>query len=359
MSSQRRIVLLMIASFLALLLAGAGADSKAAASEVPSETAPAAFAVRFETTKGAFVVEAYRAWAPHAVDRFYNLVRSGYLDGNLFFRVDPQAGVDFGIHDDPKTRKTWANSTIPCDPPRRRIRPGDVFLLNNGSGEGAATELRIQTGSDGSMPSRSGATPLGRVVEGAEVLSALDSSHMQDVRKWSKMIRTLASDGGADVRKNFPKIDSIVRATLLERIIELPTEEPSAAASTTPVPPGMALVRVFRTDPSLQNFTLRVDGAAQAVLTKGALYETTLPAGRHEFSTKVKFKMLATGIGDKWAAARDTLALELAPGAVYHVRAAPVGDGRTLQLHLVANDFGAEECKALAPAKRLEGAAEE
>jgi peptidyl-prolyl cis-trans isomerase A (cyclophilin A) len=40
--------------------------------------APATFRVRFATTKGEFLVDVYRDWAPHAVDRFWNLVRIGF-----------------------------------------------------------------------------------------------------------------------------------------------------------------------------------------------------------------------------------------------------------------------------------------
>lgn len=335
------------------------AEPKAAAPEIASDTAPAAFAVRFETTKGAFVIEAYRPWAPLAVDRFYNLVRSGYLDGNLFIRVTAENGADFGINGDPKTTKAWGKSPIPCDPPRRKIRAGDVFLLNNGLGEGAATEIRIQTGPDGSAASRSGAAALGRIVEGTEVLASLDSSHMKDTRKWSKMIRTLMSDGDASVREDFPKIDSILHATVLEKIIELPAAEPAAAVAATPLAPGTALVRVYRADASLRKFTLRIDGGARAVLAKGTVYETALPAGRHELTTKVKFKMFATGLGDKLFASRDTLVAELEQGGVYYVRSAPVGDGQTLQLYFVAADFAAEESKGFAPAKPLEGTEED
>jgi len=339
-------------------VAGADPGSRLVAPGVSSEKAPEAFAVRFETTKGAFVVEAYRPWAPQAADRFYNLVRTGYLDGNLFYRVLPENGVDFGISGDPDRTKTWRKSTIPCDPPRRKIRAGDVFLLNSGFGEGATTEIRIQTGADGSAASQTGAAALGRVVEGIEILASLNSSHMQDTRKWPKMVRTLVNDGEAAVRKDFPKIDSILRATLLERTVEMPPEEPAAAGAPA-VPAGMALVRVYRADPSKQKFTLRIDGSARAVLLGNTVYETTLSPGRHEFTTKVKFKMFATGIGDKLFAARDELADELKAGGVYHLRSVPTGDGRTLQLYFVANDFGAEECGNLAPAKQLEGTEEE
>src|SRR5512138_1520178 len=40
--------------------------------------APASFRVRFETTRGGFVVAVTRAWAPLGADRFYSLVRAGF-----------------------------------------------------------------------------------------------------------------------------------------------------------------------------------------------------------------------------------------------------------------------------------------
>src|SRR5215831_20443157 len=46
--------------------------------------APDRFRVRFETTKGPFVIEVTRAWAPHGADRFYNLVKLGYYDDVVF-----------------------------------------------------------------------------------------------------------------------------------------------------------------------------------------------------------------------------------------------------------------------------------
>ena len=51
------------------------------------ETAPAIFRVRIETTKGPFVLEVRREWAPIGADRFYNLVRSGFYDDSRFYRV--------------------------------------------------------------------------------------------------------------------------------------------------------------------------------------------------------------------------------------------------------------------------------
>src|ERR1044071_5188221 len=61
---------------------------------------PEVFRVQFETSQGNLVVEANRAWAPHGVDRFHELVRMGYFTQSRFFRVVPQFVVQFGVHRD-------------------------------------------------------------------------------------------------------------------------------------------------------------------------------------------------------------------------------------------------------------------
>src|ERR1700674_877498 len=51
--------------------------------------APDLFKAQFTTTKGDFVVEVHRDWAPNGADRFYNLVKNGFYDDASFFRVIP------------------------------------------------------------------------------------------------------------------------------------------------------------------------------------------------------------------------------------------------------------------------------
>src|SRR5262245_35575201 len=46
--------------------------------EAVNQKAPAAFKVKFETSKGNFTVEVHRDWAPLGADRFYNLVNGGF-----------------------------------------------------------------------------------------------------------------------------------------------------------------------------------------------------------------------------------------------------------------------------------------
>src|ERR1051326_8881002 len=74
-----------------------------AKAEKPKPTeAPENFRVKFTTSKGPFIVEVHKAWAPKGVQRFYELVNAGYFDGNRFFRIVPNFIVQFGMSGDPE-----------------------------------------------------------------------------------------------------------------------------------------------------------------------------------------------------------------------------------------------------------------
>ena len=81
------------------------------------EQAPPTYKARFDTSKGVFVIEVTRDWAPNGADRFYNLVKNGFYDDTRFFRVISGFMVQFGINGDPKLSPAWRAARIP---PRRR-----------------------------------------------------------------------------------------------------------------------------------------------------------------------------------------------------------------------------------------------
>src|SRR5689334_18551863 len=98
---------------------GAAPPAGAAALKDPSkatEQAPAVYKAKFTTTKGDFVIEVHRDWAPLGADRFYNLVRIGYFNDVAFFRVIKGFMVQFGIHGDPSVNAVWRNAHIQDDP---------------------------------------------------------------------------------------------------------------------------------------------------------------------------------------------------------------------------------------------------
>ena len=93
---------------------------------------PEVFRVKFQTSKGDFVVEARRAWAPHGVDRFHELVRMKYFDQGRFFRVVPGFIAQFGVHRDFNVHGKWREYFIVDDPPQQKNLRGTLAYAMSG-----------------------------------------------------------------------------------------------------------------------------------------------------------------------------------------------------------------------------------
>ena len=99
-----------------------------------SEQAPDKFYAKFETTKGDFILEVVRDWAPRGADRFYELLQDKYYDGSRFFRVRPGFIVQFGISKDPKQSELWRQLKLPDDPVKQKNLKGYVSYAMAGPG---------------------------------------------------------------------------------------------------------------------------------------------------------------------------------------------------------------------------------
>src|SRR5262245_3149295 len=97
-----------------------------------TEQAPAEFRANFDTSKGAFVVEVHRDWAPIVADRFYNLVKNGFYDDVRFFRVIEGFMAQFGIHGNPAIMAAWRGAQIKDDPVKESNKRGFVVFATGG-----------------------------------------------------------------------------------------------------------------------------------------------------------------------------------------------------------------------------------
>ena len=170
-----------------LTLAGCG-GSQPSSSEEKKETpaAPAAAAptptpaaaqtkapeadiykVRMTTSKGDIVIEVHRSWAPIGAQHFSDLVKSGYYDGNRFFRIVPNFVAQFGMAGDPAL--TAKNQTpIKDDPVTQTNRAGSVTFAATGAPNSRSTHVFINLKSN-QMLDGQGFAPFGMVTEGMEV----------------------------------------------------------------------------------------------------------------------------------------------------------------------------------------------
>jgi peptidyl-prolyl cis-trans isomerase A (cyclophilin A) len=170
--------------------------------------APDVFQVKFATTKGDFVVQVTRAWAPLGADRFYNLVQHGFYNDACFFRIVSNFVVQFGLSGDPAVNKVWQNANIKDDPVTQSNRPGYLVFATAGPNT-RTTQLFINLGNNAGLDGQ-GFAPFGVVTSGMDVVQKLYSGYGE--RPDQHLITT---QGKAYIEKNFPNIDSIKTATII------------------------------------------------------------------------------------------------------------------------------------------------
>jgi peptidyl-prolyl cis-trans isomerase A (cyclophilin A) len=167
--------------------------------------APSEYKVKFETSKGTFVVDVQRDWSPLGADRFYELVKAGFYDEARFFRVVPGFVVQWGINKDPKVSANWREKKISDDPVKETNGTGYITFATSGPNT-RTTQLFINLADNGRLDAR-GFAPFGKVVEGMEVVLSLYSGDGQKPEQ-----DLIESQGNAYLQREFPKLDYIKTA---------------------------------------------------------------------------------------------------------------------------------------------------
>jgi peptidyl-prolyl cis-trans isomerase A (cyclophilin A) len=196
-----------VASLLALTLS-ALACSDPPPRRAPLGPTPDSFRVAFATSRGTFVVEAIRPWAPKGVDRFYQLVGEGFFDENRFYRVLPGFIAQFGANDDRKRNEQWEAKPLADDPAREKNKRGTISFAT--LGPGTRTHQLFVNLKDNPNLDAQGFAPIGRVVEGMSVVDSLYDEY-GEIPKYH-MIATL---GNKYLARMFPKLDYIRTATIV------------------------------------------------------------------------------------------------------------------------------------------------
>lgn len=179
-----------------------------------SLTAPDSFDVRFETTKGDFVVRARREWAPHGVDRFYSLVEDGFFDDTRFYRVIDGFVVQFGLSGDPRENATSRPRTIPDDQVVTNNVKGTVTFAMAGP-DTRTTQLFINL-VDNRRLDTMGFAPIGEVVDGMDVVESLHSGYGEGAPRGRGPDQSrIHAEGNAYLDREYPELDAIRRASVL------------------------------------------------------------------------------------------------------------------------------------------------
>jgi peptidyl-prolyl cis-trans isomerase A (cyclophilin A) len=184
------------------------------APEKATATAPKLFKVKVTTTKGDFVLEVHRDWAPHGADRFYNLVKLGFFTDLAFFRAIKGFMVQFGINGDPAVSAKWAEANIPDDPVNGHNQRGEVTFAMAGPNT-RTTQIFINY-ADNSRLDGMGFAPFARVVKGMEVVDALNTEYGEGAPGGRGPAQDRAqSEGNAYFKASFPNLDYVKSATLV------------------------------------------------------------------------------------------------------------------------------------------------
>jgi peptidyl-prolyl cis-trans isomerase A (cyclophilin A) len=173
-----------------------------------AEQAPAMFEAAFDTSKGRFVVDVHREWAPIGADRFYNLVKNGFFDEVRFFRVIPGQLAQFGMHGDPAVQDAWRDAVVKDDPVRHGNIRGSVSFASRGPNT-RTTQLFINV-RDNSAYDRLGFAPFAEVVTGIEVVDSLYSGYEERPDQGR-----IDAEGNAYLVREFPGLDYIKKATVI------------------------------------------------------------------------------------------------------------------------------------------------
>lgn len=179
-----------------------------------TEQAPATYKAKFDTSKGSFVIQVTRAWAPNGADRFYNLVKNGYFDDGRFFRVISGFMAQFGLNGDPALNAKWRVARIQDDSVAQSNTRGMVTFAT--SGPNARTTQVFINFDDNSRLDGMGFAPFGKIISGMDVVDKLYSGYGEGAPNGRGPDQNrIQTEGNAYLTQSFPRLDHVTKATIV------------------------------------------------------------------------------------------------------------------------------------------------
>ena len=176
-----------------------------------AEPVPDIYRIKFETSKGDFVVEVHRDWAPLGAERFYELTRKKFFDDSRFFRVLRGFVVQFGLNGDPDVNRRWTNLYLVDDPVKQSNRRGTVTYAKSGPNT-RTTQVFINLKDNAKLDS-DGFAPFGKVVEGMEVVEQFYGGYRDGPPRDSGPDQgKIESQGNQYLEQHYPRLDYIKTA---------------------------------------------------------------------------------------------------------------------------------------------------
>jgi peptidyl-prolyl cis-trans isomerase A (cyclophilin A) len=213
MNVRRMLAVLVPALIVSALATPAFSQANLANPTSLREQAPPTYKAKFDTSKGVFVLELNRDWAPNGADRFYNLVKNGFYDNVRFFRVISAFMVQFGINGDPKLSAQWREARIQDDPVKQSNKRG--YITYAMAGPNTRTSQVFINFSDNAGLDSQGFSPFGRVVSGMNVIDALNAEYGEGAPRGRGPDQgRIQTEGNAYLTKDFGRLDFVKKATI-------------------------------------------------------------------------------------------------------------------------------------------------
>src|SRR5690606_39226314 len=138
---------------------------------------------KFETTKGDFEISVTRKHSPKAADRFYQLVKHGYFDNAIFYRVVEGFVAQFG-NTDTLQMKQWRSVTIADEPVLFANSRGTISFAREGK-DSRDLELFINLEDNHKLDTLNfngvrGFPAFGRVNKGMKVVESLYAGYGEE-----------------------------------------------------------------------------------------------------------------------------------------------------------------------------------
>lgn len=182
-----------------------------------SRAAPDSFDVRFETTRGPFVLRARRDWSPLGVDRLFYLVRHGFYDEARFFRVVGGFVAQWGLPGRPPLDSSWQERRLPDEPVKASNTRGRVSYARGGPNT-RSIQLFINLVDNARLDTANtfGFPPIGEVIEGMAVVDSFYSGYggTRQNRLPGPAQDSIRTVGNAYLERNFPRLDRILKTNI-------------------------------------------------------------------------------------------------------------------------------------------------
>ena len=178
---------------------------------------PDTFRTRFVTTRGEFYAEFYRELSPLAVQRAHDLLESGFFNDIAIFRVEPDYVVQFGISDSTALNEYWKSQSLPDEKNKGANTAGTIAFARGGK-DSRTTQLFINMQDNRKLDDLDfngvrGFPVIGKVYKGMETVRRFYPGYAFEPAARQDSIWMYGNDY---LRKNYPKLDFIIKAEILK-----------------------------------------------------------------------------------------------------------------------------------------------